>query len=48
MDNKKMQELLKVIKFERWEGVDKNTSVVRFCTSWSTLDSDLEELEKWL
>ncbi len=48
MDNKKMNELLKSIKFERWEGVDQNTSVVRFCTSWSTLDSDLEELEKKL
>ena len=48
MDNKKMQELLKVIKFERWEGVDENTSVVRFCTSWSTQDSDLEELERQL
>lgn len=48
MDNKKMNELLKSIKFERWEGVDENTSVVRFCTSWSTLDSDLEELEKQL
>ncbi len=48
MDNKKMNELLKSIKFERWEGIDENTSVVRFCTSWSTLDSDLEELEKQL
>jgi threonine aldolase len=48
MDNKKIEELLKVIKFERWEGYDKTQSVVRFCTSWATKDSDLDALEKAL
>ncbi len=48
MENSQMEELLKHIKFERWEGKDSTHSIVRFCTSWSTQNSDLEELEQQL
>ncbi len=48
MDNEKMNDLMKRIRFERWEGVDDRRSVVRFCTSWSTGDDELDELEKML
>ena len=48
MDNEKMTDLMKKVRFERWEGVDEKRSVVRFCTSWSTRDDELDELEKML
>ena len=48
MENEKMNALMEKIKFERWEGLDKEHSVVRFCTSWSTNDTDLQELERQL
>ena len=31
-----------------WEKYDKTHTVVRFATSWSTTEGDLEELEKVL
>lgn len=45
MENKKIEELRKNVRFSLWEKLDKEKSIVRFCTSWSTLEEDLEELE---
>lgn len=48
VDNKKMKELEKVVRFGFWEMVDSNHTAIRFCTSWATTDADLDELEKVL
>ena len=48
LENSKMEELSKTIAFSFWEKYDKNHTVVRFATSWSTTQQDLEELEKAL
>ncbi len=48
MDDAKMESLMKSVRFERWQAYDGQRSVVRFCTSWSTLDEEIEELEKLL
>ena len=48
LENSKMDELLKTIAFSFWEKYDENHTVVRFATSWSTTQQDLEELEKAL
>lgn len=36
MDNAKMEEISKKVRFELWEPYDENSSVVRFATSWAT------------
>ena len=36
------------IRFELWEKLDEAHMVVRFVTSWSTTDADLDELERVL
>ena len=46
LENSKMEELSKTIAFSFWEKYDENHTVVRFATSWSTTQQDLEELEK--
>ena len=48
LENSKMEELSKTIAFIFWEKYDENHTVVRFATSWSTTQQDLEELEKAL
>ena len=48
LENSKMDELSKTIAFSFWEKYDENHTVVRFATSWSTTQQDLEELEKAL
>ena len=48
LENSKMEELSKTIAFSFWEKYDENHTVVRFATSWSTTQHDLEELEKAL
>lgn len=48
VDNKKMEELSKSVRFGFWALVDKDHTAIRFCTSWSTTDKDLDELEKVL
>ena len=48
VDNKKMKELEKSVRFGFWDLVDENHTAIRFCTSWSTTDEDLDELEKIL
>ena len=36
MDNAKMEEISKKVRFELWEPYDESSSVVRFATSWAT------------
>ena len=43
-----MKELEKSVRFGFWDLVDDNHTAIRFCTSWSTTDEDLDELEKVL
>ena len=43
-----MKELEKSVRFGFWDLVDENHTAIRFCTSWSTTDEDLDELEKIL
>ena len=45
MENKKIEKLREKVRFSIWEKLDKEKSIVRFCTSWSTLEEDLEEIE---
>lgn len=48
LDNETMERLGKSVVFGFWEKYDENHTVVRFATSWSTTQNDLEELEKLL
>ena len=48
VENEKMKELEKYVRFGFWDLVDDNHTAIRFCTSWSTTDEDLDELEKVL
>ena len=48
VENKKMKELEKHVRFGFWELVDEDHTAIRFCTSWSTTDEDLDALEKVL
>lgn len=48
LENDFLEELSKKVAFSFWEKYDENHSVVRFATSWSTTDADLEQLEKVL
>lgn len=44
LDNAKMAQLAKVVKFDFWEKYDNEHTVVRFCTSWRTTKDSVEEL----
>ncbi len=46
LDNDDMERLKKYAAFSFWEKLDDSHTVVRFATSWSTAESDLEELER--
>lgn len=48
LDNQKMNELQPLVDFSYWEKYDEGHTVVRFATSWSTTDEDLEYLENIL
>lgn len=48
MDNKKMEELGKEVSFSFWEKYSDSETVVRFATSWSTLDEEIDRLEALL
>ena len=48
LENQQMQDLQKSVNFSFWEKYDENHTVVRFATSWSTKESDIEELKKIL
>ncbi|MDD7581217.1 MAG: aminotransferase class I/II-fold pyridoxal phosphate-dependent enzyme [Treponema sp.] len=44
LENKFMEELKKSVKFNFWEKFDKDHTVVRFATSWSTKMENVEKL----
>ena len=46
LDNNKLEELKEKVGFEVWERIDENRVAVRFATSWSTTENDIEELKK--
>ncbi|MFV0503630.1 MAG: threonine aldolase family protein [Lachnospirales bacterium] len=48
MDNDYISELEKNIRFSNLEVVDEKRSLVRFVTSWATVEDDIAELEKIL
>ena len=48
LENGKMEELKREVSFSFWEKKDENHTVVRFATSWSTTDCELDLLEKLL
>ncbi|WP_191014524.1 threonine aldolase family protein [Treponema zioleckii] len=48
LENTKMQELQKNVKFSFWEKYDDSHTVVRFATSWATTKEKIEELKKFL
>lgn len=44
LDNQKMEQLAKKVSFSFWENMDENHTVVRFATSWATLENDIDQL----
>ena len=48
LENSKMAELQKSVRFSFWEKYDENHTVVRFATSWATTSEKIEELKKLL
>lgn len=43
-DHEKMNALKKHMTFSEWEPLDTKHTVVRFCTSWATKESDIDQL----
>ena len=48
LENDKMKELEKQVRFSFWERADDTHTVVRFATSWSTTEQDIETLAEIL
>ncbi|MBQ8680471.1 MAG: low specificity L-threonine aldolase [Treponema sp.] len=48
LENSKMTELQKSVRFSFWEKYDESHTVVRFATSWATTKEKIEELKKLL
>ena len=48
LENSKMQELQKNLKFSFWEKYDENHTVVRFATSWASTSEKISELRSIL
>lgn len=48
LENSKLKELQKNVKFAFWEKYDETHTVVRFATSWATTSEKISELEKLL
>ncbi len=48
LENEKLKELQKNVKFSFWEKYDETHTVVRFATSWATTSEKIAELEKLL
>ena len=44
LENEKMKALQKEVSFSFWENYDEHHTVVRFATSWSTTEEDIDEL----
>ena len=48
LENDRLKELQKHVKFSFWEKYDASHTVVRFATSWATTQEKIAELEKLL
>ena len=48
LSDEQIARLQKDVAFSLWERVDESHMAVRFCTSWSTTDEQLDALEKLL
>lgn len=48
MTDEALHELAKEFLFTEWERVDENHRMIRFCTSWSTTDEQVDALCRWL
>lgn len=48
LENSKMKELQKNVKFSFWEKYDENHTVVRFATSWATTEEKIQKLAEIL
>ena len=48
LENEHMRELEAEVRFGFWEKYDADHTTVRFATSWSTTEEDLEKLERLL
>lgn len=48
LENQKMAELSKNVRFSFWEKYDANHTVVRFATSWATKQENVEKLAEFL
>ncbi|MCR5760969.1 MAG: low specificity L-threonine aldolase [Sphaerochaetaceae bacterium] len=48
VDNKKYEDLKKVVRAGFWETVDENHTAIRFATSWCTTKEDIAALEEVL
>ncbi len=46
MDNNQMKELEKEVRFSFWEKYEEDSSIIRFVTSWSTSEEDLDALKE--
>ena len=44
IEDEKLEELKKQVRYDYWERYDETRSVVRFATSWATTDEDLKRL----
>ncbi len=44
LENGEMEKLKKLVLFEEWEKTDETHTAVRFAASWSTKESDIDEL----
>lgn len=45
IENNLLKKLKEKVSVSFWETYDENHTVVRFATSWSTMDADILELE---
>ncbi len=48
VDNRKMKKIAEKVKFSIWKKLDEDNTVIRFVTSWSTTQEDIEKLEEIL
>ncbi len=48
LENERVKELADTAGFEIWEKYDEDSTVVRFATSWSTTEEDIEALRELL
>lgn len=46
LENTQMEKLKEKVRFSFWEKYDENHTVVRFATSWSTTEEDINMLNQ--